>query len=123
MRRQFYAECLSHKGSFLFLAYAGGDLVGYALVLVQATSTVWSDTWITGDRTAELETLVVAPEQRKGIGSLLLDRVESELVRLGITDTIIGSLPSNTKTLDMHRHRGFEPTWLLMPAFARRGKT
>ncbi len=121
MRRQFYGECLSHKGSFLFLAYVGDDLVGYALVLVQATSAMWSDTWVTGDRTAELETLVVAPEQRgKGIGTLLLDRVESELDRLGITDVIIGSLPSNTRTLDMYRRRGFEPTWLVM---TRRGKT
>ena len=124
MRRQFYAECLSHKDSFLFLAYLGEDLVGYALVLVQATSTMWSDTWVTGDRTAELETLVVEPEQRgKGIGNLLLDRVESELDRLGITDIIIGSLPSNTRTLDMYRRRGFEPTWLVMTRFARRRKT
>jgi len=123
MRRQFYAECLSHKGSFLFLAYVGEDLVGYALVLVQATSTMWSDTWVTGDRTAELETIIVVPEQRgKGIGTLLLDRVESELDRLGITDVIIGSLPTNTEALDMYRRRGFEPTWLVMTRFARRGK-
>ena len=124
MRRQFYAEFLSHNGSFLFLAYVGEDLVGYTLVLLRATSTMWNDTWVTGDRTAELETLVVAPEQRgKGIGTLLLDQVESELDRLGITDIIIGSLPSNTKTLDMYRRRGFEPTWLVMTRFARRGKT
>ena len=76
MRRQFYAECLSHKDSFLFLAYLGEDLV-----------------------------------------------VESELDRLGITDIIIGSLPSNTRTLDMYRRRGFEPTWLVMTRFARRRKT
>jgi len=102
----------------------GEDLVGYTLVLLRATSTMWNDTWVTGDRTAELETLVVAPEQRgKGIGTLLLDQVESELDRLGITDIIIGSLPSNTKTLDMYRRRDFEPTWLVMTRFARRGKT
>ena len=63
-------------------------------------------------------------EQRgKGIGTLLLDRVESELDRLGITDTIIGTLPRNTRTLDIYRRRGFEPTWLVMTRFARRGKT
>ena len=123
MRRKFYAECLSHKGSFLLLAYTQEDLAGYALVLVQATSTMWSDTWLTGDRTAELETVIVAPEQRgKGIGTLLLDRVESELDRLGIADIIIGSLPGNTEALDLYRRRGFEPTWLVMTRFARRGK-
>jgi len=97
---------------------------GHTLVLVQETSTTGSDTWVAGDRTPELETLVAVPEQRgKGIGTLLLDRVEPELGRLGITDIIIGSLPSNTKTLDMYRRRGFEPTWLLMTRFARRGET
>ena len=122
-RRRFYADCLSHKGSFALLAYSGEDLVGYALVLVEATSTTWSDTWVTGDRTAELETLVVAPEQRgQGIGALLLDRVESELDRLGVKDMIIGALPTNTEVLDLYRRRGFEPTWLVMTRFAGRRK-
>jgi ribosomal protein S18 acetylase RimI-like enzyme len=93
----------------------GEDLVGYTLVLLPATSTMWSDTWVTGDRTAKLETLVVAPEQRgKGIGTLLSDQVESELDRLRIIDIIIASLPSNTKTLDMYRRWGFEPTRLVL---------
>lgn len=75
MRRRFYADCLSHKGSFALSAYSKEDLVGYALVRVEATSTMWSDTWVTGDRTAEIETLVVAPDQRgQGIGAVLLDR-------------------------------------------------
>lgn len=124
MRRRFYAECLLRKGSFAFLAYSGEDLIGYALVLVQPTSAMWSDTWVTGDRTAELETLVVTPEQRgKGFGASLLDRVESELDRLGIKDLIIGALPTNTEVLDMYRRRGFAPTWLVMTRFAHRKKT
>ena len=123
-RRRFYAECLLHKGSFAFLAYSGEDLIGYALVLVQPTSTMWNDTWVTGDRIAELETLVIAPEQRgKGLGTLLLDRVESQLDRLGIRDVIIGALPTNTEVLDMYRRRGFAPTWLVMTRFAHRAKT
>lgn len=121
-RRRFYADCLSHNGSFVLLAYSGEDLVAYALVLVQATSSMWSDTWVVGDRTAELETLVVVPEWRgRSIGGLLMDRVESELARSGIEDIIIGALPTNTDVLDLYRRRGFEPTWLVMTRFANRG--
>lgn len=121
-RRRFYADCLSRRGSFVLLAYSGKDLAGYALVLVQATSSMWSDTWVVGDRTAELETIVVAPEWRgQGIGGLLLDRVELELDRHGIKDMIIGALPTNTEVLDLYRHRGFEATWLVMTRFASRG--
>ena len=77
-----------------------------------------------GDRTAELETLVVAQKQRsKGIGALLLDRVESELDRLGIKDVIVGAIPTNTEALEMYRRRGFAPTVLLMSRFACRRKT
>lgn len=121
LRRRFYEDCLSHKGSFVLLAYSGEDLVGYALVLVQPAASMWNDTWIVGDRTAELETLVVAPERRgQGIGSLLMNRVESEIARLAIRDVIIGALPTNTNVLDLYRRIGFEPTWLVMTRFAQR---
>lgn len=123
-RRRFYEVCLSHRGSFVLLAYSGADLVGYALVLVQPTTSMWNDTWVVGDRTAELETLVVAPERRgEGIGSLLMNRVESEIARLGIQDVIIGALPANTNVLDLYRRMGFEPTWLVMTRFPQRRQT
>jgi len=105
----------------VLLAYSGEDLVGYALVLVQQTTSIWNDTWVVGDRTAELETLVVAPEVRsQGIGTLLMNRVECEIARLGIEDMIIGALPTNTEVLDLYRRRGFEPTWLVITRFAKR---
>lgn len=120
-RRRFYNDCLSHKGSFVLLAYAGLELIGYALVLVQSTSSMWSDTWVVGDRTAEVETIVVTPEWRgRGVANLLMDRVEAELEKLGIKDVIIGALPSNSQVLELYRRRGFEPTWLVMTRFAAR---
>lgn len=123
MRRRFYVDCLSHKGSFALLAYSGEDLVGYVLARVEATSAMWSDTWVTGDRTAELETLVVAPDQRgRGVGALLLERFEWEVDRLGIKDVIVGALPANTDVLDLYHRRGFEPTWLVMTRFSGRRK-
>lgn len=123
MRRSFYAHCLSYKGSFLLLAHSGNHFVGYALVLVQPTASMWSDTWMVGAKTAELETIVVAPEWRgQGIGTVLMDRIEAELDRLEIKDVIIGVLPTNVAVLKLYRRRGFEPTWLVMTRFAERTK-
>jgi len=120
-RRDFYSDCLLHKGSFVLLAYFGEELIGYALVLVQPTSSMWTDTWVVGDRTAELETIVVAPEwRRRGVASLLMDRVEAELEQLRIKDVIIGALPTNSEVLELYRRREFEPTWLVMTRFAAR---
>ena len=120
-RRRFYSDCLLQKGSFVLLAYSGEELIGYALVLVQPTSSMWSDTWVVGDRTAELETIVVAPEWRgRGVASLLMDRVEAELEKLGIKDVIIGALSTNSAVLELYRRRGFESTWLVMTRFAAR---
>jgi ribosomal protein S18 acetylase RimI-like enzyme len=120
-RRRFYSDCLLHKGSFVLLAYSGEELVAYALVLVQPTSSLWSDTWVVGDRTAELETIVVAPEWRgRGVASLLMDRVEAELEKLGIKDVIIGALPTNLEVLELYWRRGFKSTWLVMTRFAAR---
>ena len=122
-RRRFYSDCLLQKGSFVLLAYSGEELIGYALVLVQPTSSMWSDTWVVGDRTAELETIVVAPEWRgRGVASRLMDRVETELEKLGIKDVIIGAVPTNSEVLELYRRRGFESTWLVMTRFAKRGR-
>jgi ribosomal protein S18 acetylase RimI-like enzyme len=121
MRRRYYAECLAHPGSFVRIARRGKAAVGYALVRVEATTTIWSDTWITGDRTAEVVTLVISPEERgHGTGTALLDAVEAEIERLKIGDVIIGAIPNNIRVLELYRQRGFEPTWLVMTRFAAR---
>jgi ribosomal protein S18 acetylase RimI-like enzyme len=79
-RRRFYADCLGREGSFVLLAYSEDDIVSYAVVRIEEASSMWRDPWVVGDRTAELETIVVAPDwRRKGVGTLLMDRVELEL--------------------------------------------
>jgi hypothetical protein len=57
-RRPLYAELFRKPGTFLFLARVRGEVVGYALghVLGSAESW-WSDTWRTGDRVGELESI------------------------------------------------------------------
>ena len=79
-RRALYAELFRKPETFLFLASAGGELVGYALGhIVGSAESWWSDTWRTGDRVGELESISVLPEHRgAGIGSALLDAVDAE---------------------------------------------
>ena len=53
------------------LAERDGALVGYAMVAIKTSAeTEFDDTWQSGDRVAEIETLVVLPEARgEGVGS------------------------------------------------------
>jgi ribosomal protein S18 acetylase RimI-like enzyme len=105
----------------MLLAYSGDNLVGYALVRAEAN--LQDVERYMGYGSSELETLVFAPDQRgRGIGALLLDRVESELERLGVKDVIVGALPTNAEVLDLYRSRGFEPTWLVMTRSVGRPK-
>jgi ribosomal protein S18 acetylase RimI-like enzyme len=123
-RREFYLDCLAQPDSFARGAYAGKGLVGYALVRVERASTMWTDTWVAGDTTAEIESLIVDPTHRGlGVGTRLLDAIDEELARLGIVDVVVGALPGNSQVLDLYRRRGFAPTWLIMTRFAARRKS
>jgi ribosomal protein S18 acetylase RimI-like enzyme len=122
-RREFYLDCFAEPGSFAWGAYAGKTLVGYALVRVERASTMWTDTWVAADVTAEIDSLVVDPVHcGGGIGTRLMDAIDEELARLGITDVVVGALPGNSQVLDLYRRRGFAPTWLIMTRFAARRK-
>ena len=76
MRRGDYERWLAEPGSFALVAEEDGEAVGYAVVHLQGPD----ETWVTGERTAELETIAVLPEQRgAGIGAALMDAVDREL--------------------------------------------
>jgi ribosomal protein S18 acetylase RimI-like enzyme len=114
-RRALYAGFLE-RGGFALLAERGGELIGYAMVAITPVAeTLMPDTWRTGDRIAELETLSVAPEARgEGVGSALLDRVDAELERIGVRDVMVGALVTNTRAIELYQRRGFRPAWLYM---------
>ena len=124
-RRKLYRELFRKPKTFLFLAHARGHLVGYALGhIVGSAESWWSDTWHTGDRVGELESISVLPEHRgAGIGSALLDAVDAEFARLGVVDQVIGVLPGNVDAIRLHERRGFRPTWLYLSRFAGRDRT
>jgi ribosomal protein S18 acetylase RimI-like enzyme len=119
---EIYVELLAKPDTLLLLAHAGGALIGYALAHVMDVRDTWIfDTWVTGGRIGEVEAIGVLPSHRgKGIGSALLDAVDSELEAQGVDDVILGVLPGNDHAKRLYERRGFMPTWLYMSRFAGR---
>jgi ribosomal protein S18 acetylase RimI-like enzyme len=74
-----------------------------------------ADTWRTGDRIGEIESLAVLPSHRnQGLGQRLLDGLEQALADAGVTDLILGVLPGNTDAIRLYEQRGYRPTWLYL---------
>jgi ribosomal protein S18 acetylase RimI-like enzyme len=110
---------LAPYDTVLLLAFDGEELVGYALSHILALEETWiGDTWRTGQRIAELESLAVRESHRgQGIGSALLDRIDEALEAQGIRDVFVGTLAGNEGALRLYARRGFRPTWLYMSRF------
>jgi ribosomal protein S18 acetylase RimI-like enzyme len=121
-RRTLYESLLTRPDSVLLLALESEAVVGYALAHVLPVRETWiADTWMTGARVAEIESLSVLPECRGlGLGSALLDVLERELIREGVDDVIVGALAGHESALRLYRRRGFRPTWLYLSRFAGR---
>src|SRR6202042_3115267 len=80
VRRALYEEWLAEPGAFVLVAEDDSRPVAYALVHMGGPE----ETWTTGDRVAELETLTVLPEYRShGLGMRLMEAVHAELRRRG----------------------------------------
>jgi ribosomal protein S18 acetylase RimI-like enzyme len=80
-----------------------------------------SDTWVTGPRIGEIESLSVLPQYRgSGLGTELLDRLEQHLHAIGVQDLILGALPGNTDAIRLYERRGYRPTWLYLSRFEGR---
>ena len=121
-RRALYAELFDKPDTVLLLAFVGDGLIGYGLMHVLPVGETWiGDTWRTGARVAEIESLSVLPGHRgAGIGGALLDGLEREIAALGIGDVIVGALAGNEAALRLYRRRGFRPTWLYLSRFEGR---
>lgn len=121
-RRALYEELFDKPDTFLLLASLGDDLIGYALVHITPSSETWiADTWVTGDRIAELESISVLPEHRgAGLGSRLMDECHRQIEALGVRDVIIGLLPGNEGARRLYERHGYRPTWLYLSRFSGR---
>jgi ribosomal protein S18 acetylase RimI-like enzyme len=123
-RRKLYAGILEKPDTFLLLVHDedSGDLIGYALTHIVPVEDTWvADTWSTGQRIAEIESMGVLPGHRgAGIGSALLDAIDEELAARGIPDVIIGVLYGNSRARELYERRGFRPTWMYLSRFENR---
>lgn len=122
VRSAMYAELLAKPDTILFLATDGDSPVGYGLAHVLAVAETWiADTWRTGGRIGEIESLAVLPSHRgQGIGTRLLDALERELASIGVRDLILGVLAGNDDAIRLYRRRGYRPTWAYMSRFEGR---
>jgi ribosomal protein S18 acetylase RimI-like enzyme len=121
-RSALYAELLAKPETILLLAGLDGTLVGYGLAHVLNVEETWvADTWRTGPRIGEIESLAVLPSHRvRGIGTRLLGALESELEAIGVHDLILGVVPGNTAAIRLYERRGYRPTWAYLSRFADR---
>jgi ribosomal protein S18 acetylase RimI-like enzyme len=115
VRSASYREWLADPRSFVLLARAGDRLVGYALVRVMEAGPDLLDSWRVPDVIAEIETMLVTAEvRREGLGSRLLDAIDAELERQGITEVIVGLMPGNDGAQRLYERRGFQRRWLVL---------
>jgi ribosomal protein S18 acetylase RimI-like enzyme len=115
MRSSLYREWLADPRSFLLLARVRERLVGYALVRVMEAGADLTDSWRVPGVLAEIETLVVLPDARgAGLGTRLLDEIDAELERRGITEVIVGLMPGNDGAQRLYERRGFKRRWLVL---------
>ena len=120
--RNLYQDLFAKSDTLLLLAFVDDELVGYGLTHVMPLADSWiEDTWQTGDRIGEIESLSVLPEYRgSGLGSELLERLETHLHECGVDDLILGALAGNADAIRLYERRGYRPTWLYLSKFAGR---
>jgi len=123
-RRRLYTELLGKDDTVLLLALDGTEVVGYGLAHVLPVADTWlADTWETGSRVGELESLGVLPAHRgRGIGQRLLDGLEQALAADGVEDLIVGALPSNVGAIRLYERRGYRPTWIYSSRLSSRAR-
>jgi ribosomal protein S18 acetylase RimI-like enzyme len=111
-RRALYLDRFASGSGFLVLARDGGSAVGYAFVCIEEGP---DDTFPVGDRYAELYSLSVAPQLRgRGIGTRLLDFVDSELARRSIHDLKVAVMTGNADALRLYERRGLRPAEIVL---------
>jgi ribosomal protein S18 acetylase RimI-like enzyme len=115
MRSSSYREWLADPRSFLLLARAGDRLIGYAVVRVMEAGPELTDSWRVPAVVAEIETMLVSRDARgAGLGSRLLDEIDTELEPQGITEVIVGLMPGNDGAQRLYERRGFRQRWLVL---------
>jgi GNAT superfamily N-acetyltransferase len=112
MRRTQYEQWLAERRAFVVLARdEGAQPIGYAFVAIEKPGPTWPGNGELG----WVETLSVHPDARgRGIGPLLLDRVEAELATIGIHELQLDAIASNDGALRFYERERFEPVMVIL---------
>ena len=111
-RRALYESVLGRPDAFLLLATRDGRPVGYVVAHVHEGA---DDTWPTGDRIGEIESLALVPTERGGgLGSLLMDAAEERLADVGAHDVLLHVLVGNDDARRFYERRGMSPVMTTM---------
>jgi ribosomal protein S18 acetylase RimI-like enzyme len=115
-RRALYQQLFTEHDPVLLLGRHDDQVVGYGLGYTMPVTGTWlADTWTTGARIGEIESLSVLPEYRgQGLGSKLLEQLHERLQEQGASDFIIGALPGNKHAIRLYQRHGYTPTWLYL---------
>lgn len=102
-RRVKYEVWLGDPDAFVLLAERDGRPVGYALVTIGEGPAGWKS----GEQVADVETLSVISEARgEGVGTLLMDAVEEELIRLDVRELRLLVIAPNAEAIHFYERRG-----------------
>ncbi len=103
-RRARYIQWASDPDTFVLIAEANDQLVGYAFVTVASGYCSWNS----GERQAQLETLSVAPSIRgQGVGERLLAAVRERLTKAGIESITLAAACANDGAHRFYERHGF----------------
>ena len=103
-RRALYETLLGKPDAFVLLATRDQAAVGYVLAHIHEGA---DDTWPTGSRIGEIESLVVLPSVRGvGLGNLLMDAAEQRLAEVGAHDVLLRVLVGNDGARRFYQRRG-----------------
>jgi ribosomal protein S18 acetylase RimI-like enzyme len=107
-----YEQYFREGRALLHLARIDRRCVGYALTVRHPGS---DDTFPLRAGFAELYTLAVLPDSRgSGIGSALLDAVDTELSNRAIANLTVAVMCANEAAIRLDRRRGFVPGELIL---------
>ncbi len=95
--RRMLSSIFKNTLSFTFVADEGGKILGYASALpLDAES-------------ADVESIAVDPDyQGKGIGGILLDAIEGEMIRRGYTRSVLEVRDKNEAAIVFYKRHGYD---------------
>jgi ribosomal protein S18 acetylase RimI-like enzyme len=121
IRRARYVEWLSERDAFALVAWRDRTPVGYAVVHMLDGP---DDSWVTGDRIAELESLAVAEGHRgAGTGTKLMSAVLEQLHVLGVEDLWLNVVAGNDRAVEFYARYGLQPLMTLLGGPVRSSST